>query len=614
MKKSASILFIITIIIGVISLSFLFAREDSGKSRTQRLMNNAFGTPVSTLLNINNWAGWIEHNGESGNNPYTGGQGVWYPRSTAGVIYQDGFIWGGVVTQSHFTGNPGSYRVGGQTYRIGTQPGWIVNPGTPSAPPVAADPADPAVRIYRIRSDWQNLAVNDPEVILDAAELNNVDTSQVTPAMALAVINQYALDWNQWPGDVGAPYYDLNSNGQWDPGVDEPGIANADQVIWFACNDLYPTATLDLYGSQPIGLELQVTMWGYKGSDPLGQTAFRRYRIINKSGFSIDSMFVSQWSDPDLGVYSDDLAGCDTALGMGFVYNGSPVDSQFLQYGLAPAATGYDFLQGPIIYTGNPTDTAIFDFKKLPNYRNLPMTSFAYFAPGSPITGPPLGVYEGTIAWYNMLNGYQPVTDSLSQIPYVYGSGPNAGQPTQFPLSGDPVNDPGGINGDVDGQGNNLPLGDRRIVLSSGPFTMANGDTQELVVGIVSGISIDYLASVAEMKINDFAAQSSYDALIQSPTGIRERDELYFGFELMQNYPNPFNPTTTIEFALPHSGFATLTIYNILGEEVAMLVSQKLAAGKYKYEWDAGDLPSGVYMYRIEAESFQKTKKLILMK
>jgi hypothetical protein len=85
-------------------------------------------------------------------------------------------------------------------------------------------------------------------------------------------------------------------------------------------------------------------------------------------------------------------------------------------------------------------------------------------------------------------------------------------------------------------------------------------------------------------------------------------------YELLHNYPNPFNPTTTIEFALPHSGFVALKIYNILGEEVATLVSEKLQAGKYKYDWDASGMASGLYVYRLEVNGKMYQKKLILLK
>jgi parallel beta-helix repeat protein len=85
-------------------------------------------------------------------------------------------------------------------------------------------------------------------------------------------------------------------------------------------------------------------------------------------------------------------------------------------------------------------------------------------------------------------------------------------------------------------------------------------------------------------------------------------------FFLKQNYPNPFNPTTTLEFVLPHSALVTLKIYNLLGKEVSTLVSNELSAGKHEYKWDAGNLPSGVYLYRITADEFTQTRKLMLMR
>jgi len=85
-------------------------------------------------------------------------------------------------------------------------------------------------------------------------------------------------------------------------------------------------------------------------------------------------------------------------------------------------------------------------------------------------------------------------------------------------------------------------------------------------------------------------------------------------FVLYPAYPNPFNPTTNIEFSIPKSGFVTLKVYNILGEEVATLVSKKLTAGKYKYDWDAGRLASGVYLYRIQSGDYFDVKKMILLR
>jgi hypothetical protein len=85
-------------------------------------------------------------------------------------------------------------------------------------------------------------------------------------------------------------------------------------------------------------------------------------------------------------------------------------------------------------------------------------------------------------------------------------------------------------------------------------------------------------------------------------------------FELSQNYPNPFNPTTTIKFQIPNSQFVTLEMYNLLGQKVAVLVNENLNAGLHTTEWNAADLASGVYLYRLQAGNYIETKKLILLR
>jgi hypothetical protein len=88
-------------------------------------------------------------------------------------------------------------------------------------------------------------------------------------------------------------------------------------------------------------------------------------------------------------------------------------------------------------------------------------------------------------------------------------------------------------------------------------------------------------------------------------------------FSLHQNYPNPFNPATNIEFQIPKSEFVVLKIYNILGEEVATLVSDRLSAGSYSYDWDASQstvMAGGVYLYRLQSGEYVKTRKMLLMR
>lgn len=115
-------------------------------------------------------------------------------------------------------------------------------------------------------------------------------------------------------------------------------------------------------------------------------------------------------------------------------------------------------------------------------------------------------------------------------------------------------------------------------------------------------------------------------------TGIDEEDDLMFifdnrpvtsvlgshnvgsGFVLHQSYPNPFNPLTTIEYQMNTAGFVSLVIYDVLGNEIAVLVNEMKQAGKHAVQWNRGEGGSGVYFYRLRVEGFADTKKLILLR
>ncbi len=85
-------------------------------------------------------------------------------------------------------------------------------------------------------------------------------------------------------------------------------------------------------------------------------------------------------------------------------------------------------------------------------------------------------------------------------------------------------------------------------------------------------------------------------------------------FELSQNYPNPFNPTTHFGFRIAEFGLVRLTVYDVLGKEVQVLVNEELQPGSYEAEWNAADYPSGVYYYKLESGSYSETKKMVLIK
>lgn len=96
--------------------------------------------------------------------------------------------------------------------------------------------------------------------------------------------------------------------------------------------------------------------------------------------------------------------------------------------------------------------------------------------------------------------------------------------------------------------------------------------------------------------------------------GISGSNEIPADYDLSQNYPNPFNPVTKINFSIPAAEFVTLSVYDVMGREVAVLVNESLKPGSYESEWNAKNSTSNIYFYKLTAGSFTQTKSMILIK
>lgn len=99
-----------------------------------------------------------------------------------------------------------------------------------------------------------------------------------------------------------------------------------------------------------------------------------------------------------------------------------------------------------------------------------------------------------------------------------------------------------------------------------------------------------------------------------APLSIGGNEGTPISYNLSQNYPNPFNPVTLINYSIPKSGFVTLKVYDLLGKEVASLVNESKSAGNYSVMFNAASLSSGIYLYKLESESFKDTKKMVIIK
>ncbi|MBH09835.1 MAG: hypothetical protein CMG74_05650 [Candidatus Marinimicrobia bacterium] len=458
---------------------------DNSSSGFSRFLAKTAALDQYSLINIGNMEYWVNEDGTSCHTAQGGSGGI-YPRSTAGAIYLDGILVGGY--------QGGNLKVSGQIYRTGTVKGYIGSGG------VGTD----GVRVYRIRKDWASLT---PAMIRqETAEYFEIPIGSVSDADMQVVLDNYATDWAEWPTQLGAPFYDLNGNGIYEPSAGEtPGVANADQVLWFVCNDGDPTTTADLYGTEPMNIEMQMTLWGYNQPGAgLGQIVFKQVRIINRSSDDITDAYISQWSDPDLGDYGNDLVGVDTSLSLMYAYNGEVEDAQYAAFGLAPAAIGYDYFAGPKVYTGNSADTAIFNLEKVAGWVNLPASSFGYFSAGGTYSDPgPYGNVEAAREYYNLMRGYAPIDDLDNPTAWVN----DEGNDTKYPYAGDPVAGTGHLDSSP---------GDRRMLINAGPFTLAAGDTQDVVEAIIGGLGDSQLSSITDMKFTDVVAQALFDDLFQS--------------------------------------------------------------------------------------------------
>jgi len=140
------------------------------------------------------------------------------------------------------------------------------------------------------------------------------------------------------------------------------------------------------------------------------------------------------------------------------------------------------------------------------------------------------------------------------------------------------------------------------------PVTYINEEIPDLAV---------ILIQVTDQNLNP-AASGSYaeidDLSFSILTDVNDENAVVNSFVLEQNYPNPFNPSTRIGYQIAKDDFVTLKVYDIIGNEVATLVNSQQPAGKYSVDFNAAKLPSGIYLYRLQAGNYIQTRKMTLVK
>ena len=158
-----------------------------------------------------------------------------------------------------------------------------------------------------------------------------------------------------------------------------------------------------------------------------------------------------------------------------------------------------------------------------------------------------------------------------------------------------------------------VPIVSQNSKVNGSSFSGGFGITSTTNTRITSSIGVPFDGSSSNGTSSIIAGfLSSYGTII---TNIKDKQKIIpTTYILSQNYPNPFNPSTTIEYSIPKTSFVILKIYDVLGTEVRSLVNEEKNVGSYRINFDASTLASGIYFYKIQAESFVQTKKMILLK
>lgn len=365
-----------------------------------------------------------------------------------------------------------------------------------------------------------------------------------------------------------------NSNGQ---EIDTLGILvdqvlKGDQTLWCVYNDK-GSAHTETQGD-PIGMEIRAQYFAFATNDEINNMTFYSYELINRSTYTLTDTYFSQWVDPDLGYANDDYVGCDVNRGLGYCYNGTPVDGtgQSYAYGAHPPAIGVDFFQGPYMdpdtydnpsYLGstargpsfstfpNPCDIVGLDGTVIPftySYNGKDTTA-DFLVSSNAINGVNFGdgivdnerygmrrfVYHNNsnsgVPFYMQDPNYAPEYYNFLQGIWkdnsimIYGGNAHSGTggieglycDFMFPDESDLCN--WGTNGlppspkkwtEVTAQNNPE---DRRFMQSAGPFTLKPGACNYITVGIPWATTVSGTPedAVTELKLADDKAQSLFD-------------------------------------------------------------------------------------------------------
>jgi hypothetical protein len=485
--------------IGVLAKPTTSLKPSSGLNKTAAGCN---ATTAVIDLDINNVRARLMNGGDMWWDIPTGTAQYEVPKGSKKTSLFAGSIWiGGIDNTSK------DIKVAAQTYRQSGNDYWA-GPLDQTSAEITVDVCAEWDRFWKVNASEINSFRSIYAGITDQAAIRTAVLSQ--QSNVAKVIKEWPAQGNQdvigaqgsvitdMPNRPFADFKDVDGIPGYDwRGGDYPVIVG-DQYIWWIFNDKGDVKQNTQ--SESLNLEIHASAFAFATNDCLNDATFNNYRVYTKGSFTIDSTYMATFSDADLGAAFDDFIGCDTARGLGILYNGDAFDEGVSGYAYDIPMVGVDYFQGPKY--PNPTNPSLPPIE-------LKMTSYAFFTNGGGSIGDPNVKGE----YYNYMRGLwadgQPMYTSAN-------ARDNNGQPTKFAYTGDPCK-----GGWSEVKVGNTP-DDRRFVHSSGPFTMIPGTApQNITIGAVWVPSVGGGASACFSKIQicDDKAQKLFENDFVLPNG-----------------------------------------------------------------------------------------------
>lgn len=534
---------------------------------------NALAQPMPyntrDFVNINNIKASVLVHGDMWWDPLTQASNCYFPATSTKTISFNAALWmSGYDASSQLHVSSQMYRQNGNDY-------W---PG----------PIDSTTGILdsTTSSYWNKIWKVNKSTIDSFRMDTNAHTITNTPSVILrwpAKGNVYAQGFGGTPLTINrdmAPFVDRNGNGIYEPLLGEYPKIKGDQALWWIVSDKGPTHSES--NGLPLGVEIRTMAYAYKRNTLIDNVIYYDYNVVNRSSNNYSNFRIGQFADMDMGAPYDDYVGFDSARRMGIIYNGSIFDTLYnynipiagITMIILPGDAGTTYVPaGSFLYfnndlttIGNPSLAAEYDNYLRSKDRIGNHLVNDYVGPGTPTTG--------------------------------FGAGPN----TNYVFPGDPGNSAQWS----ECSSVNTP-GDRRFVIASNDFTLNAGQTQHILMALVTtdtdtsnacgrpSLGFDGIRTVADTAWGVFInppIDTVHDAGTHNVATTSHRT--------INVFPNPAHDRIYLESNIAFGNEAQVQVYNSVGQQVAV----QLQRNGTRMEVNISTLPAGLYsiLYRDGSE------------